>query len=447
LGNKLRSWYRITIIYLCVRLFIQAASPLRTTSKCLKITFETLSELKDYHAPSCTTIKYWAAQIGYYKLKMAKTVANDWMVLIDASIQMGEKKCVLVLGCRGVSLKKIKNHALTLEDLEVMSMRIVSTLNGEVIAEMLTELAPSIGKIISVCSDRGSEMVRGIKLFQVVSPETRQIGDTAHRVSNLLEGTLEKGPKWKEFRELVTQSRRKMQHSKIPGALPPSPRTKARYMNVDGMIFWADDMLVLLDHGISNPGLDIEELRKHLGWLLFYRDEIEYWKRLISIGVAARHVVRIEGIHTNIADSFEEAISSIKMGIKELQFADQLTTFLLNQSKGVKFGECFIGSSEILESLFGKIKYVEREQRAYGFTSLVLAAMAAVGPLDKTTVAKALEHVKRSDIDEWAAKEIGKSVQSQRRQIKKIVASLTGKPLRKIKMGQDVSGILERATA
>ena len=65
-----------------------------------------------------------------------------------------------------------------------------------------------------------------------------------------------------------------------------------------------------------------------------------------------------------------------------MQFADQLTEFLLNQSKGVRFGEWFIGSSEILESLFGKIKYMEREQRAFGFTSLLLAAMAAVGPLE-----------------------------------------------------------------
>jgi len=413
----------------------------------LKIAFETIPELKNYFAPSCTTIKYWAAQVGYYKLKRAKNIANDWMVIIDASIQMGEKKCVLALGCRVASLKKIKNRALILEDLEVLSMRIVSTLNGEVVAEMLTEVASTVGKIIAICSDRGSEMLRGIKNFQIISPNTRQIGDTAHRVSNLLEATLDKIPRWKEFRELVTLARRKMQHSLIPSALPPSPRAKARYMNVDTMIRWAADMLILLDNGISNPGLDIEELRKYLGWLISYRDDIDYWNRLISIGVAARHVVRVEGIHTNIVDSFEQAISSIRMGGRELQFADHLSMSLLNLSKDVKFGECFIGSSEILESLFGKIKYMEREQRAFGFTSLLLAAMAAVGPLDEKTVSEAIEHVKRSDIDEWAVREIGQSIQSQRRQIKKIVAGLVIKKTKTIKVVQEVSGILERAAA
>lgn len=406
-----------------------------------------MPELKKYFAPSCTTIKYWTAQVGYFKLKKAKTIANDWMVLIDASIQMGEKKCVLALGCRAASFKKNKNRTLMLEDLEVLSMRIVSTLNGEVVAEMLTGVASAVGKIIAVCSDRGPEMLRGVKIFQLNSPETRQISDTAHRVSNILEATLEKIPKWQEFREKATLARRKMQHSLIPGALPPSPRAKARYMNVDGIIKWAADMLILLDHGISNPGLDIEDLRKYLGWLLSYRDDIDYWNRLISIGVAARHVVRVEGIHMNIVDSFEQAISSIKMGARELQFADHLSVSLLSLSNGLKFGECLIGSSEILESLFGKIKYMEREQRAFGFTSLLLAAMAAVGPLDEKTVAEAIEHVKRSDINEWAAKEIGQSVQSQRRQIKKIITNLARKKSRTVKMEQEVSGISQEIAA
>lgn len=369
------------------------------------------------------------------------------MLLIDASIQMGDKKCILILGCRATDFRKIKARSLTLEDCEIMSIRIVSSLNGEVVCEMLAEVKSTVGKIISICSDRGSEMVRGIKLFQVISPMTRHIGDTAHRVSNLLESTLEKSLRWKGFREQVTLARRKIQNSKISGALPPSPRAKARYMNVDTIIKWAADMLVLLDHGLSNPGLDIEELQKYLGWLFSYRDDIEYWNCLISIGKAARHVVRMEGIHANIVDSFEQTISPIMMGVNELQFADHLSVYLLSLSKGVEFGECFIGSSEILESLFGKIKYMEREQRAFGFTSLILAAMAAVGPLDEQTVADAMKRVKRSDIEEWAAEEIGQSVQTQRRQIKRTVAGLGSKKSSRINLRQEISGILEGVAA
>jgi hypothetical protein len=215
-------------------------------------------------------------------------------------------------------------------------------------------------------------------------------------------------------------------------------------MNVDSMIEWAANMLILLDSGISNPGLDINELRKYLGWLPSYRDDVDYWNKLIQIGAIARHVVRMEGIHVNITDSFLEGICLVKMSIRELQFVDQLTEFLLNQSKGVRAEEWFIGSTEVLESFFGKVKYMEREQRAFGFTSLLLAAIAAVGPLDEEIVGKTMLSVKLSDIEKWTAKELGQSVQSQRRQIKKIVSRLTTKVT---KMGQEVSGIYQRVVA
>ena len=81
------------------------------------------------------------------------------------------------------------------------------------------------------------------------------------------------------------------------------------------------------------------------------------------------------------------------MRSRELQFADKISSFLLEQSKDMGFGECFIGSTEVLESLFGKIKYMEHEQTAFGFTSLVLAAIATVGLTDDQTIAKAIKSI------------------------------------------------------
>ena len=107
------------------------------------------------------------------------------------------------------------------------------------------------------------------------------------------------------------------------------------------------------------------------------------------------------------------------------------------QSKGMGQGERIIGSSEVLESLFGKLKYMEHEQTSFGFTSLVLAAMAHVGPSDTETIGEALKTIKVSDIDKWSAKEIGTSVQSQRRQMKKMVTKL------QVKMVQEVAGLKE----
>ena len=58
------------------------------------------------------------------------------MVIIDASIQMGEKKCVVILGIREDSFHRLKNRVLTLGDLEILSIRIVSKLDNQIIFEI-----------------------------------------------------------------------------------------------------------------------------------------------------------------------------------------------------------------------------------------------------------------------------------------------------------------------
>lgn len=272
---------------------------------------------------------------------LPKMIATDWMVIVDASIQMGEKKCLLVIGCRQSTFKM--NRALVLEDLEVLSLRIVSSLNAAVVTQVLNDVASSIGEITCICSDRGSDMLRGIKDFQKHHPETRHISDMAHRIANILEPTLERSKKWKEFREQVTLARRRMQNSLIPSALPPSPRTKARYMNVDALIIWAAEMLLLIDNPSSLPKSEMEELKKYVGWLLLYREDIAYWNRIIAIGKIAREIVRTEGMHLNIVDSFERSIFPIVIGCRELHFADEIVSFLLEQTKGLKIGERLLG--------------------------------------------------------------------------------------------------------
>lgn len=419
-----------------MRLVLFGASPLKTASNSLHIVFETIPNFTRFKTPSSTTIKRWVQKVGYYKLNLPKVIANDWMTIIDASIQIGQSKCLLVVGCRQADFPI--NRALTLEDLKILNLRIVSSLNAKVVTEVLHEVSRTVGNIACICSDRGSDITRGIKDFQITNPQARQIFDTAHRVSNLLESILEKSTKWKSFRESVTHARRRMQHSLVSGFLPPSPREKARYMNVDSLIIWSADMLLLMENPESLSESEMEELKKYVGWLTNYREDVAYWNRIVSIGTIARNLVREKGIHINIADSFEEAICNIKIGPRELEFADVISMFLLKQSEGVKPDERFIGSSEVLESLFGKIKYMEHEQTAFGFTSLILAAIAHVGPTDDKLISRAIAEVKLSHIEEWSAREIGESIQSKRRQKNKIIVKL------KKKLGQETTGNQER---
>ncbi len=54
-------------------------------------------------------------KVGYYKLHHLDIQAGNWMLVIDASIQLGDQKCLVVLGCRMDDLSK--DRGTTLKDL------------------------------------------------------------------------------------------------------------------------------------------------------------------------------------------------------------------------------------------------------------------------------------------------------------------------------------------
>lgn len=355
--------------------------------------------------------------------------------MMDASIQIGPDKCLIALGCRQADLPF--KRALKLDDLDILGLRIVSSMNSKVVFDFLNEVKLRVGGIKCVTIDQGSDILRGVKDFQLTNPETRYINDTAHRVANNLKACLEKDERWKAFRIEVTQARRKMQYSSISGLLPPSPREKARFMNVGPLIQWGVDMLILLNNGISPSNLSIDEIKNQIGWLEYYRDDIEIWHQYSQIAGIARDCVRTEGIHLKIVDSFEKTIAGIKISSKGLQFIDRISLFLKEQTKGMKAEDYFIGSTEVLESLFGKIKYMEREQTAFGFTSIVLAGIACIGSTDDETIAEAVTSIKLKDIELWTGKEIKESTQSQRSKIRNFISEL------KEKMDEKTSGILQ----
>jgi hypothetical protein len=401
----------------------------------LEIAFKILPETSTYTIPSRTTTKRWVQKVGYYKLISSKCIADDWMIITDASIQIGPDKCLIALGCRQANLPF--KRPLKLDDLEVLGLRIVSSMKAKVVTDFLNEVKSCIGNIACITIDQGADILRGVKDFQLTNPEARYINGTAHRVANNLKACLENDERWKAFRVKVTQARRKMQFSSISGLLPPSPREKSRFMNIGPLIQWAVDMLILLNAEMSLSNLSIDEIKNQIGWLEYYRDDIEIWHQYSQIAGIARDCVRTEGIHLDIVDSFNEAIAHVKIGLKGLQFADRVSLFLRDQTNGMKPGECFIGSTEVIESLFGKIKYMEREQTAFGFTSIVLAGIACIGPTDDKTIADAVTSIKLKDIELWAGKEIKESTQSQRSKIRNCISKL------KEKMGGKTSGILQ----
>ena len=51
-------------------------------------------------APHRSTGRLWLLRIGLWALRCDKVVADDWVWLVDHSIQIGQCKCLVILGIR-----------------------------------------------------------------------------------------------------------------------------------------------------------------------------------------------------------------------------------------------------------------------------------------------------------------------------------------------------------
>ncbi len=94
---------------------------------------------------------------------------GEWIYVIDASIQMGSMKCLLILGIPMAKLLAIQNETGSFMpshiDMEPLVLKTIDSCDGEVVRDALLEAEQKTGTPISIVSDEGSEFKRGVRLF------------------------------------------------------------------------------------------------------------------------------------------------------------------------------------------------------------------------------------------------------------------------------------------
>lgn len=378
--------------------------------------------------PSHTAIRDWIMQVGYYKL-MSVQKSQDWIGMLDLSVQIGAKKCLLILGVRASSL--LKGKALTFEDVHVLHMELLEKTSGPIIYEVLKKSEEKVGRYAQFCHDQGSDLIAGTRLYaqSIKATEGRQIPithDIAHKIANLLAVEAE-DLGWAEFASKAAQIKQKLQLTKWAHLCPPSQRSKARYMNLDELVAWAKKILIHLDktenehkaeksHSrLRRSDVMLKALFEQFGWVRSYERMIQEVAELLLIGRIVRQKIRTEGLHKKTSEELDHALQDLAVGERADQFAGSIIDFVFEQTKDLE--QVALGSTEIIESSFGKMKQLMDENTKDGFTPFVLSLAACMGRLDLNTVQTALRTYGKKHIEVWAAANIGETIYSQRRRL------------------------------
>lgn len=367
-------------------------------------------------------------QVGYYKLSTIQK-SNDWIGMIDLSIQIGAKKCLLILGVQASTLLKAK--ALTFEDVHVLHLELLEKTSGPIICEVLKKSEEKVGQYRQFCHDQGSDIVSATRLYAQTAQETegRKIPvmhDIAHKIANLLAVEAEELG-WTEFASKAAQMKQKLQLTKWAAFCPPSQRSKARYMNLDELTDWANKILVHLrkmenEHRqkieqhpekAKKSEADLKELLEQFGWVRFSEPMIKEISEILLIGRIVRQKIRTEHLHNKTAEELEQVLQNLDVGERADQFGGSLLDFVAEQTKDLE--RTALGSTEIIESSFGKMKQLMDEDTKDGFTPFVLSLAACMGKLDLETIQAALRTCHKKQVKAWAVANVGETIYSQRR--------------------------------
>lgn len=366
-------------------------------------------------SPSWYAGRLWILRLGYYKLTRPKEHGDDWVWIVDHTVQIGAEKCLVILGVRLSALPAV-GECLSHEDVEPIALWPVKKSNGDVVYQQLEAGIEKTGIPREIVSDHGTDLKSGIEKFCQAHHETCAVYDIKHKTAVLLKHELNDDPIWNEFARLAGQTKRQVQQTDLASLAPPNQRTKARYMNVDILIQWGQNMLAFLDRAEESPLFEYARVQEKLGWITEFRQPLEKWQVLLQVVEVTESYIRQRGLYQDIHLELEKCLQPLAHTEQAQKVCAELLAFVAQEEAKARPNERLLGSSEIIESVLGKLKRLEQDQARSGFTGLLLALCAAVATTTTDVVHQALEAVPTKMILAWCRQNLGQSVQAKRRE-------------------------------
>jgi len=107
-------------------------------------------------------------------------------------------------------------------------------------------------------------------------------------------------------------------------------------------------------------------------YIVNFEKNIEAWSEMVRMFKLIERFMNIHNLQNNSYEKFYELHKNELLKLKTdeaKKLSEEILTFIKEQQKVCNENERLLHSSQILESLFGKFKFLEKEQSKNSFTS------------------------------------------------------------------------------
>jgi hypothetical protein len=366
-------------------------------------------------SPCANAGRLWLLRLGLHELTCDKEKADDWIWLVDHTVQLGSHKGMVVVGLR-LSVWQSAPRPLEHADVRLLHLEPMEHSGGSLVQEELEKVVAHTGVPRAIVSDGGADLKCGVNRFRQAHPRVAHLYDVKHKMALLLKKELERDPAWDRYVSQANLARRGLTLTPAAFLVPPSLSVKARYMNADRLVAWGRKVLNYLDHPREVPGgpVDRKRVEGRLGWLRAYRRRLKRWSSLFALAQTSEHYVRHHGLHAHTVQELKPQLQRCATCPRSRRMQGAILEFLAQQAAAARPGERLIGSTEVLESIIGKYKRLQSMHSGGGMTGMILSIGAMVGQSCRDRMAEALQQVTNQKVWQWCRERLGVTLQAQR---------------------------------
>lgn len=386
---------------------------LRGAERVLRVFFDWLDV--EQNTPTRTSIRNWLQRLGIAEMQQPLKPGEDFVLLVDHSNQIGTEKVMLALGVKVSELPE-PGKALTHDDVRVLEIKPGHQWKTEDMQQEYEALADRYGTPRVVLVDGAVELREGAKCLKNRRDDTIVLRDFKHYAANVMKSLLGNDKRFQEVGGKMGNTRSAIQQTELAHLTPPRPKPKSRFMNLASTIRWMTMILWLLKtpNAKARKGIRDQRMRDKLGWVEEYADEIHVWQECQNVVSVCLTFINEQCLFRGAADGLRSVIGDSVKHDKSQELATRLIDFVQDAEQQLYAGERLPMSTEILESVFGLYKQLERQHSKSGFTSLLACLPALLKPTTPDGVRDAFRRVSAKDVKIWVNNHFGSTVTSRR---------------------------------
>lgn len=471
--------YGVWTIHIAVAFVLEGLSSFRGAARNLAL----LSRSLVLKSPSYSSIRQWVLRVGLYELQRPREKRNDWLFILDLTIELGATKCLAILGipqARWQQWVEQGQGALSYQQLEVLGMEVMSSTKGELIHQAIEKTSAQVGEPLQIVSDHGSDLKKGIHLYHQAHPQVHLTYDVTHQSARLLKGELELDETYQAFASRCARTRQQLQQSRLSFLMPPVQRAKARYFNVDTLLEWAKRVLAYQqrqDFSLINLGFCLDQLaldalacqlnatmmvalyslknqlypnrqallqtlqrclepkqfsefaasiaqqadlgrryfEQKLGWLQTYHSLLQPYLQMLALVRTLQRQIKHQGLTQQSKSEFIAHTQAWELSPRLECFQAKLLAYLERETAALPSEKPLLGSSDIIESIFGSYKLFSDRSPLKHMGYLILTLPLLTANLSVELIEHAMRTVSFAAVKDWYAGVFGLSPLAKRR--------------------------------